>query len=50
MVNQTQNECRCEKTSCGCAKATAERCSCGERCQCKSTCRCGGGCDCYATK
>jgi len=46
MANQTLSECRCEKTSCGCANVKAERCLCGERCACKSTCRCGGGCAC----
>ena len=30
MANEMQRQCRCEKTSCGCAKTTAERCTCGE--------------------
>jgi len=48
MANQTQNECRCEKTSCGCATVKVDRCVCGERCACKSACRCTGGCACEA--
>lgn len=50
MANQTQNECRCEKSSCGCANTKAERCACGERCSCKTTCRCATGRACDATK
>jgi hypothetical protein len=50
MENQTQNECRCEKTSCGCANVKAERCQCGERCACKSACRCIGGCACKTAR
>lgn len=50
MTNETQKQCRCEKASCGCAKATTERCVCGHRCACKSSCQCGAGCACNATK
>ena len=50
MTDKTQNQCRCEKASYACAKATAERCTCGERCACKSNCRCGSGCACNAVK
>ena len=50
MNEQTKNECRCEKTACGCAGVRVERCSCGERCACRSGCRCGAGCSCAAAK
>ncbi len=43
-----QNECRCEKASCGCAPAAAERCTCGAACGCVRACRCGDGCACAA--
>jgi hypothetical protein len=50
MTNETQKECRCEKTLCGCNQVTAGRCTCGDRCACKSICRCGAGCACKAAK
>jgi hypothetical protein len=50
MNEQAKNECRCEKTTCGCAAVRVERCSCGERCACRSSCRCGAGCSCAAAK
>jgi hypothetical protein len=43
-----QNECRCEKKSCGCAAPTA--CTCGPNCTCKKACNCGGNCSCAAAK
>ena len=50
MDKQNQNECRCEKVSCGCAAVGVERCTCGERCACKRACRCSGGCGCTVAK
>jgi len=44
MNQPNQNECPCQKTSCGCAGAKVARCACGESCQCQP-CRCGScGC------
>ena len=50
MDKPIKNECRCEKTACGCAGGSVERCTCGERCACKTTCQCSGGCQCMAAK
>ncbi len=50
MSKPNENECKCERTTCGCATTTAERCSCGEQCRCQRTCRCGDGCACGARK
>jgi len=50
MTTQNQNECRCKKTSCGCAGVATTACSCGEKCGCKSACRCGAGCNCKSVK
>ena len=50
MTNEIQKQCRCEKASCGCAKGTNERCTCGDRCPCKSACQCGAGCACNVAK
>jgi len=45
----TESKCRCAKSSCGCAAAVVERCTCGEQCTCASACRCGAGCRCAAS-
>jgi hypothetical protein len=50
MTNETQRECRCEKVSCGCAKATTGRRACGDSCHCTATCQRGVGCGCIFTK
>jgi len=46
MTNEIQNQCRCERASCGCANETRGRCICGAQCACKPTCRCGASCAC----
>ena len=50
MEKQNQSECRCSKTSRGCAAARARGCACGERCTCMPRCECGADCACTNTK
>jgi hypothetical protein len=47
-IMPSQNDCRCEKKSCGCV--AAEPCRCGPGCSCVKRCECGGGCACAAAK
>lgn len=50
MSQNTRNECRCEKKTCGCATVAAVPCTCGSECACERTCECGSGCGCGARK
>lgn len=49
MDNRIESQCRCEKTSSGCAGVAVARCTCGA-CACKTACRCNGGCSCKSAK
>ena len=47
MEKNEQNECRCNKASCGCPAVAAQRCTCGSECKCAAACRCEGSCACH---
>jgi hypothetical protein len=50
MEKTNENSCLCEKASCDCSRAKAERCTCGETCNCRAACRCGNGCGCKQSR